>query len=94
MGTFNIAIKYFLFYAIITIPIFIKADNLLLLNQAGLPPFTGFIIKLEILQCNITMGIILLTASVFTLYSYMRIFLNIKKTHSITFLVCTLGILA
>lgn len=94
MGTFNMAIKYFIFYVVITVPIFIKVDNLLLLNQAGLPPITGFIIKIEMLQCNVTLGILLLAASVFTLYSYIRIFATIKEAPTASIFVCSLGMLA
>jgi len=75
------AIVYFLLYCSASVPIFYSQDttnlSLLLLNLAGLPPLTGFFIKLSVLQL-IRVGdcIFLLSMTGPLLYVYVRTFLR------------------
>merc|ERR1712136_68586 len=65
-------------------------------NLSGLPPLTGFFIKLNVLQIiGLSRGIILLTFSIILLYAYMRLFLLSPKHKPLTItavLPCCLGI--
>ena len=72
------ATKFFLLYAIILAPIFYGNGRdlpLLLLNLAGIPPFTGFFMKLMVLQkVTLQLSFILLISSMLVLYAYMYIY--------------------
>ena len=73
----NLAIMYFSFYCIMTFP-FITLTNIpiLLFNIAGLPPFTGFFMKLMAIQSlSLGLTILVLFFSLLVLYAYIRIFL-------------------
>ena len=95
------ACSYFLLYRISTLPIFLSGFSnnlsLLILNMAGLPPLTGFMIKLNVLQ-NIRLGygILLLAASTPLLFAYMRMFIFGPRTRGalkgLTIGVCCLGL--
>ena len=94
------AFSYFLLYSITAAPIFFTHHNLplLMLNNAGLPPLTGFYIKLMVLQVTGLMTrFFLLSLSVLLIYIYVRIFLysseKLSGVKSSTLLVCTLGLL-
>lgn len=80
-AVFLIACKYFMFYTFLTGPLLLVNNNLynvsvLILNMAGIPPLSGFLLKLNVLQL-ISFGIrgYLLIFSLLLLYAYMRIFL-------------------
>ena len=93
------ACLYFMLYAMSSGPIYF--DNLttnmpiLILNMAGLPPITGFIIKLKVLQLiSMRLGILLLAFSTLLLFVYIRSFILSKKNGSLrlrTIAVCCLG---
>ena len=96
------AIIYYLFYVVTTLPIFLTGPsfnlNLLMLNAAGLPPITGFFIKLIVLQ-NISIGLrrIILLLSIPLLYAYVRVFIygtrKIGTINVITLMFCSLGLI-
>lgn len=72
---------YFLLYCLITAPIFTSPNStnlsILILNIAGIPPMTGFFMKLEVLQIvGFGYGSILIISSLFMLFTYARTFLN------------------
>lgn len=95
------AYQYFLMYSLISLPLFILTHNqpILFFNLAGLPPLTGFFMKLNIIQLvNPRWGIMLLLFSAVVLYSYLRVFLfsAYKQNSSInifTVIVCGFGLL-
>lgn len=94
------AICYYLLYSIICLPLFIPEQNipLLIYNLAGLPPFTGFFMKLHIIQI-IAPGwcFLMILFNSLILYAYVRVFLftdNKKRPiKTTTVLVCSLGLL-
>ena len=95
----NIASTYFIIYAIVSAPLFFSSQNLplLLMNLAGLPPLTGFFMKLRVLQTTRAMiRVFLLFISVLILFAYARIYLfytiKMGRIKIITMLVCILGI--
>lgn len=93
----NMSIKYYAFYTLVTSPILLLTYHpLLIMNLAGLPPLTGFFIKLNVLQIiRLRRGIILLIFSIILLYAYMRLFLLTPKHKPLTIttvLPCCLGI--
>ena len=71
------ACKYFFLYTVVTGPIFLdKPRPVWLINLAGLPPLTGFFMKVGVLQLiRVGLGVILLSFSVVLLFSYMRLYL-------------------
>ena len=73
----TLAYKYFLLYCVIAAPVFFISTNpYLIINLAGLPPITGFFLKLGVLQhVNLDLGIVLIAFSVPLLYAYIRVFL-------------------
>jgi len=88
------ACKYFFLYTIVTGPIFFdKPRPLLIINLAGLPPLTGFFMKIGVLQLiRLNMGVILLSFSVVLLFSYMRLFLMGREKNRLKYLIpCCLG---
>lgn len=93
------AVMYMVLYVTITSPVFFSVSNLsvFLLNLAGLPPITGFFIKLIVLQMVIFgLGVFLLGFSVFILYTYLRLFLIVpfkKPNWALSFVICSLGVL-
>lgn len=92
----TLAYKYFILYCLISAPIFFLDTNpFLILNIAGLPPMSGFFIKLRVLQTtNVDMGIVLLTFSVPLLYAYMRVFVlspSKWKFNITTLFICSVG---
>ena len=94
------AFSYFLLYTITTAPIFFTHHNLplLMLNTAGLPPLTGFFIKLIVLQVTGTITrFFLLVLSVLLTYTYVRMFLlsseKLSGVKRSTLLVCILGLI-
>jgi len=90
---------YFLLYCLISAPIFNSPNttnlSILILNIAGIPPMTGFFIKLEVLQIvRYGLGVALILSSLFMLYTYARTFLNktpIGKFNLITLFICSIG---
>lgn len=99
-GRFILAMKYLIFYSISTAPIVLSFGNLplLLMNIAGLPPITGFLIKMRMLQLTDTrMGLFLLLTSSFPLFTYLRYYLikpyNWRKIERSTFVVCSVGLI-
>lgn len=93
----NEAIKFFALYCLIAAPVFFDEDNakpLLFLNLAGLPPMTGFFMKISILQSlTFSLAFTLLFGTVFLLFRYIRSFLYRSKSDHIGLhlLVCLLG---
>ena len=94
------AFSYFLLYSITAAPIFLSRHNLpiLMLNNAGLPPLTGFFIKLMVLQAaGLITRFFLLALSVLMIYIYVRIFIysseKLSDVKTSTLIVCSLGIL-
>ena len=92
--------SYFLLYSIILAPIFlIKSPDLpyLIFNLAGLPPMSGFYLKLTVLHLvRYSLGIFLLLLSSALLYAYLRVFLvTIPKgmVSPLTLCTCRLGAL-
>ena len=76
----NRALFYFTLYTIISFPIFFQptAHNLpiLILNLAGLPPMTGFFIKLLVLeQLSVGVGCVMVILTAPLLFAYIRAFL-------------------
>jgi len=95
------AVYYFAVYIMILTPIFIIPGRLnlsiLMLNLAGLPPLTGFMIKLLAIQgIEIGMGGIFLALSALFLFCYLRIFLlrneNLGSLRLWTILFCRMGL--
>jgi len=95
------AIVYFIFYCCITAPVFLVKNNLrlrlLILNLAGLPPLSGFIIKLRVLRyLSVILGVLLLLHSLTFLYSYLRVFLMESPpngdVNTITIMACMIGL--
>jgi len=95
------AFTYFLLYTISTLPIFFTEFSInlivLIMNRAGLPPLTGFFIKLNLLQnMRLSYGILLLAMSTPLLYAYIRVFIYGSRNRGTlkvqTVLVCRLGI--
>lgn len=72
--------RYYIYYVVMMCPIFLlKGLNISfrILNLAGLPPFTGFILKLEIMPLlRMDICIVLLSFSLLIVYSYLRIFIS------------------
>ena len=95
----TVACWYFMLYAASSGPIFFAKTTLnlpiLILNLAGLPPMTGFIMKLITLQViGLGVGFLILVFSSPILYAYIRVFLynDIVGTYKLTTLVvCRLG---
>ena len=96
----RVAAVYYVFYICIIAPIFIGDNSnlpLLMMNLAGLPPLTGFLIKLSALQSlRVTLGVLLLAFSAQFLYSYSRVYIMNKfvrgQVRVTTLLACSLGI--
>ena len=93
------SVKYYLLYCAIMAPLFFTTRNipLLILNLAGLPPLTGFLMKLSVLQrLGFGLGILILFFSVAPLYAYLRVFLygvlDCRVTTR-TLMFCSLGVL-
>lgn len=102
-AAFSIACKYFMFYTLLTGPLLLVNNDiynvsLLILNIAGIPPLSGFILKLNVLQI-ISFGLrgFLLTFSLFILYAYLRLFLfwwdRIGHLKLNVVLVCCIGLI-
>ena len=96
------AFTYFLLYMISALPIFLTHFSInltvLIINMAGLPPLTGFFMKLNILQhIRLSYGILLLVMSTPLLYAYIRVFLYGNRhggtLKASTAAVCGLGII-
>ena len=87
------ASKYFFLYTIVTVPIFLdKPSPLFIINLAGLPPLTGFFMKIGVLQLiSVNLGVILLFFSVILLFSYMRLFLMGREKDMKYLIPCCLG---
>jgi len=71
---------YFGLYMLVTIPIFFQRSALnlqiLILNLAGLPPITGFFMKLVVLeQISVGVGCIMVVLTAPLLYAYIRVFI-------------------
>ena len=93
-----LACQYFLLYIRISAPLFFRNIRpILVLNVAGLPPLTGFFMKLSVLVLlRFSLALFFLLFSAIVLYSYMRLFLSSPSRSSpkpwIT-IPCGLGIL-
>ena len=89
------SVQYFLLYCVVTAPVLLgKNVSILMLNLAGLPPLTGFMIKLSVLQL-IPRGLCILALflSLVILYSYLRIFVRGEKNlEATTAIACRLGL--
>ena len=92
------ALLYFSLYCLCTAPLFFNPPGLplLILNLAGLPPITGFFIKLIVLQStSLALGSSLLLFSFASLFAYLRLFLFMFSSSpsptSTTFLLCFVG---
>jgi len=100
-ATFWTACWYFVLYVLITIPLFRNSSSdltLMILNMAGLPPITGFFMKLGVLQCaGGGLGLTLLIFSMLHLFAYMRQFIIgatcEKGLRALTITTCCLGLL-
>ena len=92
---------YFIIYFVCTAPIFFQPSHnfpILIINLAGLPPLTGFFMKLCVLQLvNFCWGFFLLLFSSFLLFAYIRVFLwNSALKSPLKFpsiVVCCIGLL-
>jgi len=78
------ACKYFLLYSFSVAPIFLFSYlyiPILILNIAGLPPITGFLLKLGVIQMiDLRLTFVLLLSSVPLLFAYCRLFLfSVRK---------------
>ena len=71
------ACKYFILYSMITAPLFFYPGSpILILNLAGLPPLTGFFMKIGVLALvRLRIRFVLLFFSAVVVYAYLRIFL-------------------
>jgi len=90
---------YFIIYMLILGPVIYSLPHdlpLLIINIGGLPPLTGFFMKLFIMQqLALGMGVLLLRISTFLLYSYIRLFLHDKWKKHVnisSLLVCCFGL--
>ena len=99
----QLLVSYFLVYSIIIIPVCYSMKNpsknffIRILNIGGLPPFSGFIIKLKaIISISKKTSLMFLAASLVALTSYSRIIFNHKykkdKINAITFFSLLVGI--
>lgn len=92
------SVKYYVLYCVVTAPLFFTTRNLplLILNLAGLPPLTGFFMKLRVLQMlGFGLGIVILAFSVAPLYAYLRVFLYgtlVCRVSTGTLMFCSLGL--
>lgn len=88
---------YFIFYRIVSIPVFLKINiPLSIANIAGVPPITGFFMKLSIFPfLNLGVIIILLATTSLLLLAYFRVFLSypLSPLKFVTLLSCFLGVL-
>ena len=97
MSTGMIGIKYFLFYIVITFPILLTKSPcipLLMMNMGGVPPLTGFIMKIMVLQSmRIFVGGMFLFFSLLLLFAYARTFLNARRNplNATSLSVCLIG---
>ena len=97
----TVARVYFFIYSCSSMPIFLITHNLslLIMNLAGLPPLTGFFMKLKVLQiARLRWGFVLLLASAPLLYAYIRSFLinsssQRDKIKITTISVCSMGLI-
>jgi len=98
----SVATQYFGLYCLCCAPVFIirllGIDlSLLILNLAGLPPLTGFFMKLMVLQSlSVDFGFMVLRLSLLLLFAYLRLFLFLpinKNINRSTILVISLGLL-
>lgn len=86
---------YYIVYMIIMGPVFLGGSlPILLLNLAGIPPMTGFILKVTVLQLiPVVLGLFLVLVSVSLLCAYVRTFWHRpSKLDPLTVLVCSFGI--
>ena len=102
---FTVGCAYFALYVLASAPIFVVINSpatlnlpILMINLAGLPPITGFLIKLGVLQLiPLRIGGIILALSTILLFSYIRVFLLAPRTKgpvkAITALACCIGAL-
>lgn len=93
----TIAYQYFFLYSLILLPIFTYGFNpILILNLAGLPPITGFFMKLMVLQTlRIRFCVILFLFSVPLLFVYLRAFMwntGAREIKMSSLLVCRIGL--
>ena len=100
-ATFSTACWYFILYVLITIPLFSNSSSdltLMILNMAGLPPITGFFMKIGVLQCaGGGLAFTLLIFSMLHLFAYRRQFIigatSGKELRALTITTCCLGLL-
>lgn len=99
---YSLSCGYFFLYSVITAPIFlcqIKGINLPLLffNLGGLPPFTGFFLKLRVFQALPNSFIsLLMVLSIPLLFAYLRMFLSSAYTAGVsatTLIIISIGII-
>ena len=96
------AVKFFILYSAASAPVIMMTNigcaPLLIMNLAGLPPMTGFFIKIRILQTvRVRIRVILLLLTVPLLFAYVRFFI-MSPTRMIrpkmrTIIVCSIGCL-
>jgi len=98
-ATHTSACKYFILYSIITIPLFTHGTfnlAIMMMNISGLPPMTGFFMKLMVLQNCGGLGWLLVGISIVHLYAYMRLFVKGTDWGSlkpVTITTCRLGVM-
>jgi len=90
---------YFFLYSLLLFPVVYSTPSTLpvfLFNIAGLPPLSGFFLKLFMLQfVDLGIGALLLFITFFLLYSYIRLFLFIRlkiKVNISALFLCSLGL--
>lgn len=85
---------YFVVYSVITVPALLRFNRLLMLNFAGMPPLTGFFLKLLLLQhIRSALAIVLVSSSLVFLYAYLRLFIREIPKIDWCLFVCFLGFL-
>ena len=96
------AILYILLYILSTLPVFLTGGSInlaiLIMNLGGLPPITGFFMKLIILPTiSLGFGIILMAFSAILLFAYIRAFMYNStqkgRIKIMTLCACSMGLI-
>jgi len=90
----EVGLFYYIFYVISIVPLYLTSNiSLLMLNIGGLPPMTGFFIKLTILETmELIIAPVLLAGSAVVLAAYIRVYLRNAKMDILTVVFCSIGI--
>ena len=78
-------------YSLMTIPVIFKCNGLLIFNFAGLPPLSGFFLKVCVLpSLRVGLGVLLVFYTCIVLFAYLRLFLNRRPKLDTSLVVCFL----